>query len=187
MKVVIEGERIILRPLKKSDDIYLKKYVDKEIVRYTTLPYPYSINHARKFIQKSKKQLRKRKPKEIHLGIELKQTGEIIGMMSFVKVDWRDETAEVGYWLARKYWGRGLATEALRVLLNHGFKKFKFKKIYARVYQPNIRSIKLLERIGFKLEGRLRKQKRYRFGKKRLDELIYGILPEEFKVSSVNL
>lgn len=181
MKIRIEGKRITLRSLRKSDEFWVAKHAnDKEVARYITLPHPYSLRDAKKFIKKSKNELRKSKPKEICCGIELKENKKVIGVMSFV-IDWKNENAEVGYWLGREYWGRGLAREALLLLLEYGFKKLKLKKIYARVHEPNVRSAKLLERVGFKIEGKLREHAKYRFGNKRLDVFLYGILPGEIK------
>jgi len=63
-------------------------------------------------------------------------------------------------------------------MLDFGFKKLKLKRIQARVLHKNIRAQKLLERLGFKLEGRLRKKTF--FGNQWFDDLIYGILSEEY-------
>jgi ribosomal-protein-alanine N-acetyltransferase len=87
MKLKIEGSKINLRKLTKSDakDIYLNAR-DKEIARYTTLPHPYKLEHALDFIKKTYRDIRKKAAYE--LGIELKETGRIIGMMSLLKIDY---------------------------------------------------------------------------------------------------
>ncbi|MBO3800009.1 MAG: GNAT family N-acetyltransferase [Candidatus Brockarchaeota archaeon] len=54
-------------------------------------------------------------------------------------VDRKNQNAEVGYWLARKYWGQGLA-KALRLVLDLGFERLKMRKTYARGMHPNARS-----------------------------------------------
>ena len=177
MKLKIESSKIKLRKLKKSDaeDIYLNAR-DKEIARYTTLPHPYKLRHALDFIKKTHRDIRKKAAYE--LGIELKETGRIIGMMSFVKIDHANKNAEVGYWLGKKYWRRGIAKEALKLILEFGFKKLGLIRVYAKVLHPNTASAKLLESVGFKYEGTLRKSV-FRWNKW-YDVVVYGLLKEEY-------
>jgi RimJ/RimL family protein N-acetyltransferase len=113
------------------------------------------------------------------LGIELKETGQIIGVMSLMHIDPASKNAEAGYWLGKKYWGQGIAKEALKLILEFGFKKLELVRIYARVTHPNIASARLLERCGFKYEGRMRKST-FTNGKW-MDDLMYAILKEEYK------
>ena len=79
--------------------------------------------------------------------------------------------------MSKKYWGQEIASEALKLILDFGFKKLKLMRFYARVMHPNIASMKLLEKAGFKYEGRMRKHI-FKNGKW-MDELRYAILREE--------
>jgi RimJ/RimL family protein N-acetyltransferase len=120
-----------------------------------------------------------RKKTDYEFSIFLKSSGEIIGGMGLLHVDKTNRNAEVGYWLAKKYWGQGLAKEALQMVLSFGFRRLRLRKIYARVMQPNKRSCKLLESVGFKFEGRLKQQMKDRFSKNRwFDEMRFGLLSD---------
>lgn len=70
--------------------------------------------------------------------------------------------------------------EAIRLILNFGFKRLRLMRIHAKVMHPNIRSAKLLEKCGFHFEGRLRKAKLVR--RHWIDDLIYSMLRSEFRV-----
>lgn len=101
-------------------------------------------------------------------------------MISLMKIDYKNKNTEIGYWLGRKYWGKGIMKEAIKLILNFGFKKLKLVRIYARVMHPNISSAKLLEKSGFRYEGRMRKTILRRG--KWMDELRYSILSNEFQL-----
>lgn len=180
MELKIEGEQINLRKLKRSDapSIY-QNANDKLIAQYTTLPRPYKLDDAYSFIRKTHQKLNKNKAFE--LGIELKETKEIIGMISIAKVDYDNKNAEIGYWLGKKYWRRKIMKEAIKLLLNFGFKKLKLIRIYAKVFHPNISSAKLLEKLDFQCEGRMRKM--ILKDGKWMDVLVYSILSSEFKLN----
>ncbi len=178
MHIHIEGDNVNLRKVTKSDAQSIYEYArDKEISRYTFIPHPYKLRDALRFIRLTHQQIRK--GREYHLGIELKDTDQIVGMVGLAGVNQRDRNAEVGYWLARKYWGRGYATEALRLMLWYGFSELKLIRIWARVMHPNLASARLLENVGFTFEGRLRKS--INQNGRWLDELRYAILKEEYK------
>ncbi len=65
-------------------------------------------------------------------------------------------TAEIGYWLGAAYWGRGIATEAVRSMTAHGFAALGLRRIFAGVFAWNPSSRRVLEKAGYSLEGRLR-------------------------------
>lgn len=174
----IEGTQVNLRKVTKADaESICQNARDSEISRYTFIPHPYKREDALQFIKFSQQQMKK--AKEYHLGIELKATGRIIGMIGMMKISQKHRRAEVGYWLGKRYWGRGHAREALRLMLRFGFEELKLARITAGVMHPNHVSARMLERAGFTLEGRLRKS--YMQHGRWLDELRYGILKAEFK------
>ncbi len=174
----LTGKRIILRPLRKSDAQDLQKNANrKEVTRYTQVPYPYRLKDARDFIKKCGQNLRKKSDYEF--GIELKKTGKIIGMTSLMKIDKQSKNAELGYWLGKKYWKQGIATEAVGLILKFGFKKLKLERIYARVFHPNRISQTFLRKNRFKYEGRLRKHIKNKG--KWFDALYFGLLKNDYK------
>jgi [ribosomal protein S5]-alanine N-acetyltransferase len=69
----------------------------------------------------------------------------------------KSHQAEVGYWLAKPFWGRGIMTEVVRRACQHAFEKFGLVKITAPVFAFNQASVRVLEKCGFVQEGLLRK------------------------------
>jgi RimJ/RimL family protein N-acetyltransferase len=70
--------------------------------------------------------------------------------------DERSGTALFGYWLGRSYWGRGIATEAARLLSDFALQSGGLRRLEATVFAPNTASARVLEKCGFTLEGRSR-------------------------------
>jgi len=65
--------------------------------------------------------------------------------------------AEIGYWLAKPYWGQGIMTAVVRTACAFAFAEFGLVKIMAQVFAGNGASAKVLEKCGFQQEGYLRK------------------------------
>jgi RimJ/RimL family protein N-acetyltransferase len=175
----IAEKRITLRRLRFSDskDIY-HNIKDREVVKWTlNIPHPYSRNEAIKFIRKVNYEARKKK--SYVFGIALKDENKIIGVIGLSKINYKDSNAEIGYWLGKKYWGKGIMTEAVKLILELGFKQLKLHKINAGLFEKNIASKKVLEKAGFRFEGKIR-ESRFRSGGWH-DELRYGILYSEYK------
>jgi RimJ/RimL family protein N-acetyltransferase len=178
MNLRLEGKKIVLRPVHRSDaaSIYANAK-DREIGQFTHIPHPYRIQNAYDFIRGVRRW--ERRKQVVLLGIEAKETGQVIGIINIFHIDRKNRHAEVGYWLGKKYWGRGIMAEALNLMLEHAFRKMKLVRVSAKVFHPNIASARLLEKLGFKLEARLRKISFHR--RQWYDDLCYGILKEEFK------
>ncbi len=178
MPLSIEGRKINLRTLEISDaySIY-KNAKDREISRYTRLPYPYRLKYAYDFVRLCQENYKKKTDYE--LGIELKKTGNIIGTISLRHLDNTRRIAEVGYWLGKQYWRRGITKEASTLILDYGFNALELVRIYAKVLNPNLPSIRLLQCAGFRYEGRIRKSF-FRDGNW-FDELVFALLKEDFK------
>jgi len=62
----------------------------------------------------------------------------------------------MGYWLGENYWNRGIMTQVVRQMLNYAFTYFPLRKVYARVFDFNVASQKVLQKAGFKREAILR-------------------------------
>jgi [ribosomal protein S5]-alanine N-acetyltransferase len=90
------------------------------------------------------------------------------------QTDVHRKNAEIGYWLAEEYWGQGIITEAVRQIVEYGFRTFDINRIFARPYATNIPSHRVLEKAGLKLEARFEKSI-FKNGQY-LDELIFSIL-----------
>ena len=172
----IVTERLILRPptLKDAADI-VENVNNLSVSRYlAVVPYPYTIKDARFFIKLSKKDPH-------NFGIALKQTGKIIGMIGLKNLNDFVKRAEVGYWLGEKYWGQGIATEALQALIKYSFRKLKLVRLQAGTAVENKASAKLLKKVGFKKEGLRRKAMRAKSTGKWHDTYHFGLLRSDVK------
>ncbi len=83
-------------------------------------------------------------------------------------------TAEIGYWLGEPYWGRGLMTAAVAAFSDYAFETFRLRRLYAQVLEWNSASMRVLEKTGFVLEGRLRRSA-IKDGEV-ADELLYALV-----------
>ncbi len=83
------------------------------------------------------------------LAIQLKETGELIGDTGVSEVDGQPEAVEIGYQICEKYSGRGLATEALKVMTGFSFAKFGATVSYGRVVHGNGASARVLDKAGY--------------------------------------
>ena len=112
-------------------------------------PYPYTTTHGRQFLSHVAHQ---RLPTvwAIEVG------GEAAGGIGLVQqTDVERVSAEIGYWLGEQFWGRGVMTEALKAVTAEAFELLELQRIFALPFADNIGSIRVLEKAGYALEGRL--------------------------------
>lgn len=110
-------------------------------------PYPYTIEDAITFLG-----LAKNGELEHVFGIYKDNT--FVGCRSLIpQHDVYRINAEIGYWIGEPYWGKGYATETVRLLLNFAFEALNLLRVYANIYEYNIGSMKVLEKVGFEKEA----------------------------------
>ena len=133
-------------------------------------PHPYRLEHAREFIRRAAEA----SPRTI---FAIATDSEAIGSIGLMPGrDVHRFTAELGYWLAEPYWGRGIVTMAVKALVQYAFEELGLRRVYAEPYATNPASSRVLEKAGFQLEGRLRASV-FKDGKV-LDQLLYAIVRE---------
>jgi ribosomal-protein-alanine N-acetyltransferase len=88
----------------------------------------------------------------------------------------------LGFAIARASWGKGIGSEAARAAVAWGFDAFDLARIWATTDARNVRSQRLMEKLGMQLEGRLRSHEQARDG--RADKLCYGLLRADWAASS---
>ena len=113
-----------------------------------------------------------KEPEEYNLAITVGDN--FIGTIGVNEFDYKNNNAEIGYWIGEPYWGKGYATLALKKFLKELFRKFKLVRIYAYVNDYNKASQKVLENCGFKLEGIRRKV--VKEGNKYLNDKQYSLI-----------
>jgi [ribosomal protein S5]-alanine N-acetyltransferase len=112
-------------------------------------------------------------------GIARREDDLVIGTCTLHRIDREHRRAELGYILRRDHWGRGLAHEALTALVDHAFGALGLHRLEADIDPRNLASIRSVERLGFKLEGRLRE--RYFLAGEIQDSSIYGLLAADWR------
>jgi [ribosomal protein S5]-alanine N-acetyltransferase len=90
----------------------------------------------------------------VHLVI--REGGSLIGSVGFDGLT-KGHRAEIGYWLAKDWWGRGIMTAVVGRACEYAFAEWKLVRITAHVFESNIASARVLEKNGFEFEGLLRK------------------------------
>jgi RimJ/RimL family protein N-acetyltransferase len=175
---MIYGNRIRLRHIEREDlPLFVKWLNDPEVRQGLAMFLPLSMVEEEDWFEK----LLKRPAEEHPLVIEA-QNGEqwsVIGNLGLFGIDWKNRQAELGIFIGDKaYWNKGYGTEAVRLLLKHGFQTLNLHRIFLRVYTNNPRAIRSYEKAGFIHEGRLR-QAEFREGEY-LDVLLMGVLRPEW-------
>ena len=110
--------------------------------------------------------------------IELKETGEIIGNISVVKIKENIKEAELGYCMGTKWWGQGIMAEAGKAVVKYLFEEVGFNRIAAAHDKNNLKSGRVMQKIGMTYEGTLRSAGFSNQGI--IDEVWYSILKEDF-------
>jgi len=104
---------------------------------------------------------------------------EFAGVIGTHKLRWANRSAEIGYWLAAKFQGRGIMADACRLLIDHAFNEWALNRVEIRCATGNIKSCAIPKRLGFQHEGMLREAEL--IDGKYLDLNIYGMLARDWK------
>jgi len=92
----------------------------------------------------------------VRLALAVRGSGELVGTIGFHGIVPKNRVAEIGYDLAPRYWGKGVSSEACRVVTEWGFDQLGFNRIHAVVMVGNAASARILGKCGFVFEGTLR-------------------------------
>ena len=175
----LNTERLKLREITLQDFQAVHEYAsDPETVRY--MPFgPNTEEETQEFINRNLKRQQEETRTEYGFGIILKSENRFIGACGIHGVS--KVQASIGYILNRNYWGHGYATEAAKALVEYLFDEFGVHRVFATCDPRNVVSIRVLEKVGMRLEGRLR-ENILKHGEYR-DSLIYGILENEWRAT----
>lgn len=156
-KIVIDDNIYLDQPAKKDKQNLILYLTDKDIYNNTLrLPYPYTAKDADwwiKYVEESKKKT------GLLLNFAIRnQTRQLIGGISYhMKYGMASHKDEMGYWLARQYWNKGIMTNVVEKFCVYGFDILNLERIEATVFEHNVSSGRVLEKCGFELEGLLKK------------------------------
>lgn len=170
-----ESERLLIRAPLWDDGLMVNEAVKESIEELRPwMPWAQhiptleeselSIRHARlQFLNRS----------DLRLLLIRKETGQFIGSSGLHRIDWESRKFEIGYWLRTSFSNQGYMTEAVAAITNYAINELQANRIEIRCDGRNVRSARIAERLGFTLEGALRKEKRGTDGSLR-DTLVFS-------------
>ena len=137
------------------------------------IPYPYTADDAEQYLQSLF-----HSPEDAVFAFAIDDGGTLVGSIGiFRQENIHRRTAELGYYVAQPYWGRGIGTSAVRQACRYVFSHTDIVRIFAEPFAYNLASCRLLEKVGFHLEGTLRQnaEKNGRI----LDMQLYALLKDD--------
>jgi [ribosomal protein S5]-alanine N-acetyltransferase len=165
-----------VRAIRPADAQDLERmFHDPRVNRY--LPYERRKESGRTFVARARRL--RRVGQAYRFVIRRRGSGAFVGSIGLFGISRRDRSAELGYALAHRQWGRGYATEAVAVVLTWAFGTLRLHRVEALVEPQNPVSIQILRRMGFRREGRRREVKATSKGY--VDLLQFGLLESEFR------
>lgn len=150
MTIIIQTERLILRTWADEDaEAYFEINQDPKVIEF--LKGPLNKQQVQDFIE----YVRRHDEQYGYTtwAVELKETSRLMGFIGLNYVDWPAHftpAVEIGWRLGSQYWGKGYATEGAQAVLDYGFKQCNLQEIVSFAVPANVRSIRVMEKIGLK-------------------------------------
>jgi RimJ/RimL family protein N-acetyltransferase len=175
MEIFFDG--IVLRPWSISDAPQLAVIAGNKKISDNLrdgLPFPYTLKDAQSWLSIILPE--NNPPKFFAITLDRQVVGSI-GIVS--KTDIYRKNFEIGFFISEYFWGRGIATKAIKAAVSYAFREFDIVRVYAEVFSDNLASRRALEKAGLKLEATLAKN----IIKNGIikDSCIYSVLREDFK------
>jgi len=173
---VLESERLIFRKFEKKDAKELFQVRSNELVmKYMDSLIHKNTSDSLTLISSIQSDFKNRVG--INWAIVTKANNQLIGSFSFWRLIRQHCRAEIGYSIHHNYWGKGLMNETFKTLIEFGFNHLQLHSIEANVNPQNLKSIKLLQRVGFKQEAYFRQN--YLHNGRFSDSLIFCLLESD--------
>jgi ribosomal-protein-alanine N-acetyltransferase len=146
--VTLYTERLLLRPFRKDDvEESLNHRNDEEFARYLPhIPHPFTRADAEEFVRTNMTE-----PWSTSPTFAIDYEGKLVGTVN-LEVDSDRRIAMVGYAISRAHWGKGVAPEAASAAIAWGFETFQLSKVWASTDAQNVRSCRVLEKLGMQHE-----------------------------------
>ncbi|MEJ8757682.1 GNAT family protein [Pontibacter sp. H259] len=178
MNATLQTERLQLRPVQASDvDFILKGLSDTRVTQYYAVHFDTleAVQEQMTFYDNLQQTCT-----GIWWVFSLIGETELIGACGFSGIEQEHRKGEIGFWLLPEHWGKGYIPEAAKAITNYGFSALNLHRIEAIVEGGNKQSEKVLQKLGYTYEGRLRDReiKHGRF----IDLLYYSLLSYEYAI-----
>jgi RimJ/RimL family protein N-acetyltransferase len=176
----LEGDRVYLRPIGLDDtDLYFRTLFHPEVRRLTGTQKSFTREQIYRYIEGKTQD-----PSSLLLLIALRETDEVIGDIALQNIDGMNRNANIRIAISsQEHQGRGLGTEAMRLLLDYGFGILNLHRIELNVFSYNARAIRAYEKLGFQREGVQREALYYNH--QYHDSIIMSILEDEYRAKHV--
>ncbi|MFJ7662443.1 GNAT family N-acetyltransferase [Lysinibacillus sp. NPDC097162] len=172
----LNTQRLHLRRMEISDSYSLFKiWSDPDVTKYMNIASFTHEAQAKEMIELLEELAQANEA--IRFSMIEKKSNEIIGTCGFNFIDFDTNKAEIGYDIAKAYWGMGFAPEGIKALLNYAFESLKLNKIEAKVEPANVNSIRVLQKLNFTFEDQVRQYENS--NESFIDINIYSLLKTE--------
>lgn len=184
---ILETSRLILRPLCQDDIINIFTLGgDVDVASTTGLPHPYTEERAKEFVEKQARVYKdgecinfaicaKDKDSAMDIGSEI---GKLMGVIGLY-LNLANKRSELGYWLGKPFWGKGITFESAKAVIKYGFKDLQLNRIYANHVTRNVASGRIMKKLGMRFEGTFH-QHIFKWGTSE-DSENYAILASEWQ------
>jgi len=182
IRVALPGEPLVdgptaLRPWRDSDvQAIAHACQDPEIARWTRVPDNYTENDARAYLLQRYDAILAGTTAPFAI-VGTPPSGQLLGSITLMRLDWHHRRGEVGYWLARDARGQGHATRAVRLICHWGFRSLGLERLDLMAATGNVPSQRVAERAGFTREAVLRSYMRGKDGQQ--DMVAFGLLAND--------
>ncbi len=153
MSLYLRGKLVVLT--NDLDASYASEIADmandrlvRDMLASETFPHPFTVEDALAFFDKN----RSIDNEMFAEDFIILYGGKPAGIIGISNISWRHRSAHVGYWVGRKYWNRGIASEALELIARHSA-EIGLHRLYTNVLDHNLASARVLQKNGFMLEG----------------------------------
>lgn len=179
MSSILVSSNVFLREMEEKDWMDVHKYASNETVCKYQPWGPNSEEESQDFVNQVLADAKRVERTRFVFSIVEKEIGSMVGAGELNVRDNHNKAGEIGYIVNPDYWGKGIATEAAKLLIDFGFEQLNLHRIYATCDPRNIASGKVLEKIGMVQEGRMREDLLIKDGWR--DSFLYSILEKEWK------
>ncbi len=150
----LQQGNLTVREFRDSDKVALASLCNNPKIHNNLrdiIPFPYLEKDAEYFINLCGNE-------RVKTNFAIEFEGEFVGVIGFgLQTDVYRLSAEIGYWIGEPFWGKGIATRAVKLLVEYGFLHLGLVRIYSSVFDYNKASQRVMEKAGFLLEGIFRK------------------------------
>lgn len=176
---VLESTKLILKKIEKEDVQELFAiYSNDKVFEFCGIIPKHNIETVDNMIGHFERDYNKKS--RIKLGIFLKnESNKLVGIIEVMDVNPKVNMVTIGYFLAEEYWAKGIASDAVSVLIKFLFETVDINRIHAEVMPANKASMRVLFKNGFTMEGLLR-QSAFWSGKGVVDLNIFGIIKGDY-------